>query len=340
MSALLDIVGFVVLLGTSLAFVRNRDAGWRRPLLAALGISSLAVFAYLQLGAWREVQVHRVQLEIMASGASDTEARARLRHLLQDMTDKPEYAYLLGHTLLADEEFEAARRVFLDLREQGVEDAEVDLAFVRSDFLARDGVFGEDERHLAGSLLDSEDPILLEMLVLDALRRQDQQAFMSLWPQYAATPRGAAFAQELGQGAGTAGGVAQGVTQAESPQSATVVEQSVEAVRIGIAVSASRDIESTPDTPVFVLVRDLDRARPPLAVKRLRFADLPVRLSLSDADAMLESNRLSSARRVEVLARIAFSGDAVPAEGDIEVSSGAIELSGNAIETELHLRAD
>lgn len=316
----LDILGFASLLVLTFLFVwSGRSSVWRS--LAALGVLSiLAWLAYLQLGAWKELRINELQVKVMGEQGASPEEQTALRRLLEDMASDeqgdPRYAYLLGHSLLAEEDYEAARAAFRRLRERGVEDMEVDISYVQSDFLARDGLLGEGVRELARSLIDSNNPVLLEILVLDALRSNDQQAFMEAWPKYAGTPSGSALAQSLGE-------------QFEFPialEPAPKGGESLFGPVIHVDLSASAELEAPPDTPVFVAVRDASASGPPLAVKRLRFADLPVRVTLSDEDAMLQTNKLSGASEVEVLARLALSGGPIAAEGDIEVSSGRLEL--------------
>ena len=145
--SVLDLLGFTTLLVVSIAFVWSGKSGlWRS--MAAFGvISLLAWLAYLELGAWRELRINDLQVKVMGDQGASPEERIALRGLLEDMASDeqgdPRYAYLLGHTLLADEDYEAAREAFLGLRERGVEDLEVDISYVQSDFLARDGVLGE-----------------------------------------------------------------------------------------------------------------------------------------------------------------------------------------------------
>lgn len=323
--------GFAVLLILCIAFVWSGKSGlWRS--LAALGVVSvIASLAYFELGAWRELRINELQVKVMGEQGANPEQRIALRRLLQEMASDsdadPRYAYLFGHTLLADEDFAAARKVFQSLRERGVHDLEVDISYVQSDFLARDGVLGEAVKELASSLIDSDNPILLEMLVLDALRTNDQQAFMQVWRKYAGTPRGSALAQSLGQQFDVPV-VPQAAPDAGEPRSGRLLH---------VALSAAAELAAPPDTPVFLLARDASAPGPPLAVKRFSFADLPLRTTLSDADAMLETNKLSNASEVEVVARLALSGGPVAAEGDVEVSSGRIAVGEVAQDVRLEL---
>lgn len=87
---------------------------------------------------------------------------------------------------------------------------------------------------------------------------------------------------------------------------------------------------------VFLVVRDAEGRGPPLAVRRLQAADLPARVSIDDSDAMMAGNGLSGADSVEVVARVSFSGDASPAEGDFEGRSGILAVE-QAVQAEVHI---
>lgn len=80
------------------------------------------------------------------------------------------------------------------------------------------------------------------------------------------------------------------------------------------------------DDTVFLSVRAVDDegepVGPPLAVRRLRVAELPHRFALGDADAMLPMAQLSQHRRVRVTARV--GRDASPRPGDLEGRSPVV----------------
>ena len=54
----------------------------------------------------------------------------------------------------------------------------------------------------------------------------------------------------------------------------------------------------------------------PLAVKRFTLAELPVSVTLSDADAMMPAMKLSGFEQVVVGARVSHSGNPVSQSGD------------------------
>jgi len=88
---------------------------------------------------------------------------------------------------------------------------------------------------------------------------------------------------------------------------------------ISITVSIDPSLNELVDSEDTVFVVALARNGPPapLAVKRLKVADLPTQLTLSDSDAMLPQFRLSLFEEVDVSARVSKSGQAIPRPGDL-----------------------
>ena len=88
------------------------------------------------------------------------------------------------------------------------------------------------------------------------------------------------------------------------------------ATTVDISLDAAFDVD--PGATVFVIARDAERPGPPLAVKRLTAGDLPVRVELTDADAMLPGRGFKGVEALELVARVAFGGSATAVAGDME----------------------
>ncbi len=83
----------------------------------------------------------------------------------------------------------------------------------------------------------------------------------------------------------------------------------------------------TPGETVFVFARKVGGAGPPLAVKRVEAGQWPVKLRLTDADSPMPAGKLSSARQVEVQARVSKTGDAQGASGDFEADPVTVDTA-------------
>jgi hypothetical protein len=85
-------------------------------------------------------------------------------------------------------------------------------------------------------------------------------------------------------------------------------------VRVNVTLAPSL-AAAAGSSPLFVFVRDPARPGPPLAVKRLE-SRFPQLVSLAPSDAMIPGRAFTSGQSVQVVARIARSGNPVGASGD------------------------
>jgi cytochrome c-type biogenesis protein CcmH len=122
--------------------------------------------------------------------------------------------------------------------------------------------------------------------------------------------------QKMGSGKGTA--------TAAAPVAAP-------AIRGRIELAAALKAQAAPGDTVFIIAREAGGGPMPLAAKRARVADLPMDFSLDDGDALMPSRPLSSAKAVQVEARVSKSGDAKSSPGDLSGSVGPVKLGGKAL---------
>ncbi len=85
---------------------------------------------------------------------------------------------------------------------------------------------------------------------------------------------------------------------------------------VDVSLDAAFDV--APAATVFVIARDAEQSGPPLAVKRITAGDLPARIALTDADAMLAGRGLHGVETLELVARVALGGSANAVPGDLE----------------------
>lgn len=100
-----------------------------------------------------------------------------------------------------------------------------------------------------------------------------------------------------------------------------------------VQVRLADDFSAPPNTPVFVYAREWQGAPMPVAIQRLTAADLPALIRLDETMAMTPALSLATVKQVELVARVALSGAARPAPGDLEGRSGPFEpgVSGDPI---------
>ena len=93
-----------------------------------------------------------------------------------------------------------------------------------------------------------------------------------------------------------------------------------------VAVEVSTEEAFDAVVPIYVIAQDPSRPGPPVAVRRVFAGDLPARVVLGDADAMLPGRRLSDLDAVHVLARASIGGTPSAQSGDWESDAATVKL--------------
>jgi hypothetical protein len=120
----------------------------------------------------------------------------------------------------------------------------------------------------------------------------------------------------------------QDIEQQISQSSAPAVPAAGRVVNVQVALAPTLNAQVAPDTPLFIMARDPSGAGPPLAAVRRRAGDLPLSISLSDKDAMMQGRGIGQASRVQIVARIAKGGTPQAQPGDL-YGEALVELTGN-----------
>lgn len=120
-------------------------------------------------------------------------------------------------------------------------------------------------------------------------------------------------------------------TQTEGPeQSNTLVKGNT----LDIVVNISQALLKNVPEEAFLIVfaqNAQSQSRAPLAVKRMPLPEFPIKIRLSDNDAMIPAMNLSSASLVRVSARISFDQDVMPSEGELEGRINAVTLQNDTV---------
>jgi cytochrome c-type biogenesis protein CcmH len=123
-------------------------------------------------------------------------------------------------------------------------------------------------------------------------------------------------------GAALAAGVAPAVASAAGPglapagPAADAGAGSAEAT-VNISLAPALKARLTGAAPLFVFAAEPGVRGPPLAAKRLTTAAIGTRIQLSAADSMIPGRVLVNGRKVSITARVSFSGQPLPAAGDL-----------------------
>jgi len=107
--------------------------------------------------------------------------------------------------------------------------------------------------------------------------------------------------------------------QAKAPsiQTSQNIENSADAININLSISPELKTTVDMNATVFIFAKAVNGPPAPLAVKRLTVKDLPIDVSLTDADAMMPQFAISAFDEIEVSAKISTSGNAADKTNDI-----------------------
>lgn len=89
---------------------------------------------------------------------------------------------------------------------------------------------------------------------------------------------------------------------------------------------SSIESELTGNETVFVYARAWQGAKVPLAIKRFTVNELPSQISLDSSNAMAPAMDITSAKKLELIARVSKSGQASPQTGDWFATAGPISI--------------
>lgn len=119
---------------------------------------------------------------------------------------------------------------------------------------------------------------------------------------------------ELGPAAGSA---APGTSTSPPGTNTSPGDSAGAKVTVNILITPALKSRLKSEVPLFVFAREPGGTGPPLAAKRLTSAAIGTQIQLSPADSMIPGRVLVSGHRVSITARISFSGQPIPAPGDL-----------------------
>ncbi|MEH3023471.1 MAG: c-type cytochrome biogenesis protein CcmI [Pseudomonas oryzihabitans] len=288
--------------------------GRRIGIVVACAVPGLALGLYLALGALPALQLSQ-RLAAPASSPQtlvvDLEAATRLQPQAADNW------YLLARAYAGLGRYQAATRAFEQVLRLDGRRPEVLGQLAQARFFAAGRILDARTQALADEALraKSGEPTTLGLLGIAAYERGDYAQAAARWRQLSAALDPA---DPLHQA------LAEGIARAE--RSARAAEQGMSTSGFALEVSLAPEVvrQVRPDDSVFVLALAVDQPGPPLAVRRLRVAELPQRVRLDDSDAMLPQRRLSDHRRVRPVVVIARNGD--PLRGDWRHEGAPLDL--------------
>lgn len=254
----------------------------------------------------------------------------RLEERLKTEPNQPEGWRLLARSYTVLERYPEAIEALRKARALAGDDP--DLLVQLADLLAasQNGSFDGEAADLIRTVLraDPKHPAALWMAGRAAIMRRELAQALTFWRQLQAVipnqGEGAEMVRaaiaRVEQAAGQTGDLAQ-APAIETPSDRAASQPAATtspAIQVQVALDPALASAVSPDDTVFVYAQALNGPPMPLAVSRNKVSELPLRVTLNDAMAMMPQLALSKFPEVRIIARISKTGNAMPQSGDFK----------------------
>ena len=283
------------------ALAAKESPGWAW-LAAGLAAPVVAVALYLSIGEPDASWLSNASKVMVLDPAQDRieldRWRARLGHRVQQRPGDAGSWFLLGRIYLTDEDYAAAAAAFERAHALTGEDPGVDLHWLQARYLAAGGRLDEGAAAIAERILAQtpNQPMVLELLGLEAFRRADYREAVSLFNRALSNPLDPLPRRVLTTG---------------FAEARARLGDLLPAIDVSVAAQAPLPEGAT----LFVIARPPGGGMP-YAVLRRPASQLPGTFRLDDAVSMNPAAPLSMAERIEVVVRVSRAGTATAHPGD------------------------
>ena len=323
-------------------------------LTAALLVPLFAVTSYSDFGlSWGAINDLEIASQFKTTSPHDNDGmRGSILRLAKRLENQPENHdgwFLLGQSYMNLGEFEKSAGAYQHLLEKFPEDAGLSGYYAEALFLA-------DDRKMTARVskaidaafsLNPQNVAMLEIKAMNAFRRGDLGVAVTFFEKALATgvegERAGLIQQaiarlraELGNKApppavmpaGPLAPLANSAPAAATKAATKAADTPSAPIRsVQLLVEVADTVESNPNDSVFVYAKANAGPPMPLAVERMRVADLPRLVTLDETMGMMQGMSLANFDAVILVARISSSGIANTSPDDFQAVSGVVDIT-------------
>ena len=323
-------------------------------LTAALLVPLFAVTAYSDFGlSWGAINDLELASQFKTTSPHDNDGmRGSILRLAKRLENQPENHdgwFLLGQSYMNLGEFEKSAGAYQHLLEKFPEDAGLSGYYAEALFLA-------DDRKMTARVskaidaaysLNPQNVAMLEIKAMNAFRAGDLGVAVTFFEKALATgvegERAGLIQQaiarlraELGNKApppaempaGPLAPLANSAPAAATKAATKAADTPSAPIRsVQLLVEVADTVESNPNDSVFVYAKANAGPPMPLAVERMRVADLPRLVTLDETMGMMQGMSLANFDAVILVARISSSGIANTSPDDFQAASGVVDIT-------------
>lgn len=327
---LLDNTELDLLEGPSI--VDNAGNGlWLLPFLLIASFATTWAI-YDDIGAAEDENVAALLSQIANSEAQVTETEKLNQELMQAIKERvkkrPDNIYywvILAQAAIADNNILAASQHFASALLVAPQDSQLLAQYAETLFLVDDSKFTQRVGVAVGKAFaaDSSNQTVLGLKGIEAFAGGDFQLAVSYW---------LGAQEQLNSGSAIFQGLQVGIDRAREIVDGNFGPDNegnqLSAVQIALQINLSLDVKvpSRPGQRVFIAAVRQSGPPMPLAAKKIFASQLPMTVVLTDKDAIILGQDLTTETKIKVIARLSSSGSATPQSGDWEAVSESLDL--------------
>ena len=304
---------------------------WLLPFLLIASLSTTWVI-YDVIGAAEDENVAALLSQIANSEAQVTEVGKLNQELMQAIKERVKkrpnniyYWVILAQAAIADNNILAASQHFASALLVAPQDSQLLAQYAETLFLVDDSKFTQRVGIAVGKAFaaDSNNQTVLGLKGIEAFAGGDFQLAVSYW---------LGAQEQLNSGSAIFQGLQVGIDRARK-----IIEgnfgsdnggNQLSVVQIALQINLSLDVKvpSRPGQRVFIAAVRQSGPPMPLAAKKIFASQLPMTVVLTDKDAIILGQDLTTETKIKVIARLSSSGSATPQSGDWEAVSESLDL--------------
>jgi cytochrome c-type biogenesis protein CcmH len=289
-----------------------------------------AGFLYTQVGYAPALQTYYSQQELIREGQRDFGSLLkRLEDTVQANPDDVEGWSLLARIYMDMGRLEDAAAAFTELLRIQGPNARLLAQKAQALYFADGNTLSSRVQQLVDEAMeiDPGEPAILSLLGMASYQKQEWDAARRYWER----------ALKRAESANARESLREGVNDTRQRLGMEPLEEGGVSFDVKVSMSNAASLLVDPRATVFIFAQPQEGRGAPVAVTRLRVADLPATVHLSDRQAMSADNNLSSVDAVVIQARISNSGRPQAQEGDWEGQTGVLEVKGQQqVEVEIN----
>lgn len=256
--------------------------------------------------------------------ARSTELISELEEHLQKNEDNVQYWFLLARLASERKDYDKSIQAYQQILKRDQTSGMIMAEMAQVMFLKSNNNMSDETALLATKALSLEprNTTALGLLGIRAFTKKNYVEAIQYWQK---------AVDILGPNSEAGVGLSMGIEKAKMLYvTETGTQENLDKALIGnsiqLQVSVAEGVTADPEQLVYVYARSWQGSKMPLAITRIKFSQLPTKVTLTEAMAMSPAATLANATKIELVARISQDGTAIAKPGDWQASQGPIDF--------------